>query len=448
MSLLLTVVVIFLGSILGKYLFKNWYNHLTIYCLIFGGSLFLFELKLLPYYDLTSSAWFVIIAAFISFLMGILTIFSARSLSRENPSQIEKSLINLKIFADDGKILKYTVLLFGIISMYSAIELWMIFIKQFGSIPGVLLNGEVIYRMNVQGKIKSNTPYLHLLGFVAIFLAGIYTAYKKKFTFLSFLPVLSIILREIAGAGRAGMLFALAQFTFSFLLFKNLLQYDLSIVYKFRKSSAIIGLIILIFVFVGGASIVKLTRITDEASPTYSGASKELRENKGNVLISPSMYLYLSSDVGVLSKYLSSDGEKTGFGQNTFLTIYNFLGKFNFIEKQSEYQEGYYIPMWTNTGTYLRELHADFGVPGILLGPYLLGLLITWLWFKFYEKKSLIVFAFLVNLNIIIGFSFFVMATRVLYWSTSLVLILIFIPFLEKIAVMNSYKKSISGEPV
>jgi len=442
MSLLLIAVMVFLGMILGRFLFKHWFNHLTLYCFIFGGSLFLYELKLLPYIDLTPYAWLLMLASFLCFLVGILTIISARNLYKENATFIEKSDISLKIFIDDGKTLKYAIIIFSIISLYSAIELWMIFINQFGSIPAVLLNGEVIYRMNVSGKIKDNTPYLHLLGFVAIFLSGIYTAYKKKFTLLTFLPLLSIILREIASAGRAGMLFAIMQFAFSFFLFKHLLDNDLKQRFKFSKISAFVGAIILLVLFIGGSSLVKATRVSDDTSSSYSGASKELRQTRGNIIISPSLYLYLSSDVGVLSKYLSSKGESTGFGQNTFLTLYTFLAKLDVMQNPNIYQRGYFIPMWSNTGTYLRELHADFGIAGILLGPYLLGLLITWLWFKFYEKKGLIVFSFLVNLNIIVGFSFFVIATRVLYWSTSLVLILLIIPILERIAAFIYVQKT------
>lgn len=434
MSLLLIAVIIILGIVLGKYLFKHWFNHLTLYCLIFGGSLFLYELKLLPYIDLTPYTWILMLSAFLSFFLGILTIITARHLYKESPISVEKSNISLKIFADDGATLKLTIFIFGIISLYSAVELWMIFIKQFGSIPAVLLNGEVIYRMNVGGKIKGNTPYLHLLGFVAIYLSGIYTAYKKKFTLLTFLPLVSIILREIAGAGRAGMLFALMQFILSFFLFKHLLSNDLKERFKFSKISALVGAMILLIIFVGGSTLVKATRVSDVASTTYSAASKELRQTRGNLIISPSLYLYLSSDVGVFSKYLSSEGERTPFGQNTFMTFYNFLGKLNIVQKPHEFQRGYFVPMWTNTGTYLRELHADFGPVGVFLGPYLLGLLITWLWFKFLEKKSLITFVFLVNLNIIVAFSFFVMATRVLYWFTSLVLIIILIPVLERVA--------------
>jgi oligosaccharide repeat unit polymerase len=444
MSLLVIAVIIFLGTILGKFLFKHWLNHLSLYCIVFGGSLFLYELKLLPYIDLTPYAWLLMLYAFLSFLIGILTIVSARNLYRKNPISVERSDIALKIFADNGTTLKITIFIFSIISLYSAIELWMIFINKFGSIPAVLLNGEVIYRMNVSGKIKGNTPYLHLLGFAAIFLSGIYTAYKKKFTLLTFFPLVSIILREIAGAGRAGMLFALMQFILSFLLFKHLLSTDLNQRFKFSKASAIVGAAILLLLFIGGSTLVKATRVSDVGSSTYSAASKELRQTRGNLIISPSLYLYLSSDVGVFCKYLSSEGERTPFGQNTFMTAYNFLGKMNIVQKPHEFQKGYYIPMWTNTGTYLRELHADFGPVGVFLGPYLLGLLITWLWFKFLEKKSLITFVFLVNLNLIVGFSFFVMATRVLYWFTSLVLIIVLIPVLERVAQLVKNQRNAS----
>ena len=136
------------------------------------------------------------------------------------------------------------------------------------------------------------------------------------------------------------------------------------------------------------ASLVRISRnIGTETSESYEGTSNELRQFKDNLIISPSLYLYLSSDVGVLSQYLRSEGtsypemDYTQFGQNTFLPVYNFLSKFGFIDRVSGYQRGYFIPMWTNTGTYIRELHADFGITGILLGPYLIGLLITWIAF-------------------------------------------------------------------
>ena len=439
MSLIIIFVISFLGILLGKFLFKHWFNHLTLYCFIFGGSIFLYEMKLLPYVDIIPFTWFIIISAFLSFLMGILTIIAARNLYREKPTHIEHSDIMLTIFSDDGKVLKYSILFFSFISLYAAVEFWMVLIRQFGSIPAVFLNAQVIYRLNISGKLSGTTPYIYLVGYVAVFLAGIYTAYKGKFTLLAFIPIFSLILRDLAGSGRAGMLFALMEFIFTIILFRYLLNKDRLRRFKFSKLSIIIVSAILLGLFIASASLVKVSRGVVKAE-NYSGASRELRQTRDNLILSPSLYLYLSSDVGVLSKYFSSDGEDTPFGQNTFMTAYLFLSKFNIVERPHEFQKGYFIPMWTNTGTYIRELHADFGMLGVLLGPFLLGLLMTWFWFKFFENHSLIALAFLVYLNIIVGFSFFVMATRVIYWSTSLLMLILFLPILQKLAVYNKRK--------
>jgi len=176
------------------------------------------------------------------------------------------------------------------------------------------------------------------------------------------------------------------------------------------------------------------------------GASKELRGAKENLIISPSVYLYASSNIGVLTKYLESQGENTRFGEHSLHSVYLLLAKFKLVEKPLPFQKGYYIPLWTNNGTYLRELHADFGVVGVFLGPFLLGLLLTWLWFKFYEGKSLIVFALLVHFFLIVGFSFLLMVTRFYYWTIGLSIILISIPIIEYIASLRELKIKIASE--
>ena len=446
MSLLLISVVIFLGAILGKHLFRYWFNHLTIFCLIFGGSIFLYELKLLPYIDLTEISWLVIILSFTSFLMGILTVISARKLKGNTSNYPEQSIFSMKLFSDEGKTLKYAVLILGLITLYSAIELWMILINQFGSIPGVLLNAKAIYRLNIEGKITGNTPYIFLFGFVGVFLSGIYIAYKGKFKIIALIPLISIILRDLATSGRVAMLFGLFEFAFSFFLFRHILKNDPLKRFRFSKTNAIIGLIVIISLFTLASSLVRLSR-GDIGSESISGANRGLLQTRTNLFISPSVYLYASSCPGVLTKYLSLEGENTKFGQHTFQSVYLFLAKLGVIPKPFEYQKGYYFPMWSNNGTFVRELHADFGTTGILLVPYLLGLIITWLWFRFHEKKELIVFAFLVYLNIIIGFSFLLMVTRFIYWTVGLTLTLISVPILEKIAQMISIEKRSFIEP-
>ena len=106
MSLIIIFVITFLGTLLGKFLFKKWLNHLTMYFFLFGSSIFLYELKLLPYIDIVPFAWFIVIISFLSFLFGTLTIVSARNLYSNSPTVIEKSDVSLKIFNDGGKTLK------------------------------------------------------------------------------------------------------------------------------------------------------------------------------------------------------------------------------------------------------------------------------------------------------------------------------------------------------
>ena len=410
MLVLLVAVISLLGIILGKLLFRKWVNHLTLYCFVMGGLIFLYELKLLPYHDIIPEAWFFIIGSSISFLLGILTIISARNLFPS--AQLLDSLkreITLRIFADNGKTLKYTVLFFSFIGLFVAVQRWYVLINLFGSIPGVLANAAIVYRLNVHREIKEFIPILPYFVYVAVFFSGIYTAYKGRFSYITFLPFIGIILKELTYFGRGEMLFSLMEFSFSFFLFRHLLSEDPSKRFRFSRANAFFAATLLVLLMVVSASLIRVSRGSYE---NYRGASKELKQLEENFIISPSIYLYLSSDIGVFSKYIEKGEESAKFGQNTFLIVYEFLSRLNVVEKPNVFQKGYFIPMWTNTGTYIRELHADFGVIGVFLVPFLLGLLITWLWFKFYEEKSLVVFTFLVYLYVVVGFSFLVMSSR------------------------------------
>ena len=184
MILLLVFVISALGIILGKLLFQKWVNHLTIYCFIWGGLIFLYELKLLPYPDIIPLAWFYIVLAFLAFLFGVLTVVSARNLYPGRHTKIENKDLPLKILSDDGKTLKYSIIFFSIISLYAGIQHWMVLIDKFGSILGVFINANKVYRLTSKGEIEGIVPYISTLGYVSIFLAGIYTAYKGKFSFL------------------------------------------------------------------------------------------------------------------------------------------------------------------------------------------------------------------------------------------------------------------------
>lgn len=449
MSILLILVISTLGIISGKIIFKKWFNHLTIYCIIMGGTVYLYELKLLPYPDLIPLAWLYIIITFISFLFGILTITSGRNVFQKDQPLSQSLLLDVPILKDGGKAVKYSLFFLSVVTLLAAIQHWIVLINMFGSIPAVLLNAAIIYTLSLYGDVEGVIPYLSYIGYVAIFFSGIYTAYKGKFTLLTFFPFVGIIIKEIAVVGRAGILFALLEFVFTFFLFRHLLTTDVAKRFKFSKTNGIFAATILLTFIIATASLIKIIRGSTE---TYAARSTELSQFRDNIILTPTLYLYLSSDPGVLSKYLqskenfNSEVQLTKVGQNTFYPIYSLLAKFGLGERVPGYQKPYYLTAWTNTGTYIRELHADFGIIGTLLGAYLLGLSITFLWFKFYEKRSMIVLALLVYFNLIVGFSFLVMVTRLLYWFISLVVIILFVPILNRLSSAILSKSELSRE--
>jgi oligosaccharide repeat unit polymerase len=431
MSLLLVFIISLLGIMLGKLLFRSWINHLTLYCLIMGGLIFLYELKLLPYPDIIPIVWFFISASFLSFLFGIITITTAKNLYAKKQLFSPQSTVSLPVFNDNGRALKYSIVFFSILGLLAAIQRWYVLINMFGSIPAVLVNANVVYSLKVHKEVKEFMPILPSFIYVAIFFSGIYTAYKGKFSRLTFLPFLVIVLKQMTDFGRAELLLILMEFFFSFFLFRQLLRADSFHRYKFSRKNAIAASVLLLILLIATASFIRLTRGSFE---NYRGANRELKQLNKSYIISPSIYLYFSSDVGVLTKYFESSGEDTKFGENTFFIVHVFLSRLGIRERPAVFQKGYFIPMWTNTGTYIRELYADFGVVGVFFVPYLIGLIITWLWFKFYEENSLIVFALLVYFYLIIGFSFLVMVTRLNQWYISLFIIIIYLPVLEKLA--------------
>jgi len=430
MSILFTVIVVISALFLGKYLFKKWFNHLSLYSLIWGVMIILYELKIIPYIDLTFETWVVIVSSYFSFLLGIFTLKTARDSLGRTEVTFEQSNFHIDIFRDNGRLIRWFIFAFSLIGILSALQHWMVLIDEFGSVINVLINSYKIYRMRLLGEIKGVVPYLWLFGYFGVALAGIYTAYKNRITFLSLLPLIAVILKESARFTRAGILFALLEFLLSFMFFRHLLSKTDTKTFGFNKLKIIPSILIIAIILFPGASLVKIARNPTE---TFQGTQSSLTKHEGGILISPSLYFYMSSHLGVLDRYLDKDNENLIFGAQTFFTFYSILQKFNLVDRPDYQAKGYFIPYWSNSATYLRDLHSDFGYSGILLFPFLLGLLTTFFWYRFYEYYQIIDLVVMIFLNLIIGFSFFKLVIQVPNWTFGLLIVSLTLIFIEKI---------------
>lgn len=445
--LLLTIVAILSLSI-SKYYFGKWFNHLAIYTSIWFGLIFLYELKLLKYVEINTETWFVITVSFSSFLFGTLIYKYARRAAGFSPTTTSRSLFDNPLFEKNGTILKVAILVTGLIGLLGALQHWVQLINKFGSIPQVFVFANIIYQARVQGEYFDALPYVSTFSFVSIFLAGIYCAYKNKISLIVLLPFIAVVLEAFANVGRASILFAFVEFISAFFLGRYGNKREGGKFFK-AKGTLIFNLLFLLIIIIISANFVKSLRAVNE---NFKESSNVIKNTNLFGVITPSIYLYLSSDIGVLNKFLEHNNEVARFGENTFMPVYNILAKFHFVGKPNTYQKGYYIPMWVNTGTYLRESIADFGVFGATLYPFLLGLLISLFWFRFIESNKIEYLIMLVFFFIIIFFTFLMNITRMGSWFLSIVLLFLIIPLLQwvgsnflnksKMQIENSAKRN------
>ncbi len=436
MFLIIIIILLTLpGIYLGRYLLGSYFNHITIYTVIWGGMLFFYHLGFIKYYPLSFETWTYIIVAYLSLILGTITVLVGRNIFNNHDSNnTNDSPVNYEFLY--SKKIKYVIIIYSVIGLFSGIQHWMILLKMYGTIPNILLHGNEIYRMRVEQGIPGLIPYIQSFSYVALLLVGMYAAAKKSLPWFVILPFIGVILKQLANFSRAGVLLGFVMFISSYYLTKNIYSIGTQNDFKKKKNKNLVLIVVILSLLIGSAVFIRAFRGTVES---FSGSSRALNSLHSNLLISPSIYLYMSAHVGVFNKYLKlGEEESEVIGKNTFLPVYNFLSKFGIVKHFRQYQRGYYIPVWTNTGTYLRELYADFGIAGILIVPYLLGMLVTVLLNLADKKKSIIYLSLSVYLLIIIIFSFLVMVSRLGVYYFSLIITLPTLAMLVKKTNINT----------
>lgn len=420
MTSVITIIIFTFSLLLGKTLFGKWFNHLSLYVGVWVPMILLYEMKLIRYNDLTPSTLVIIFLSYFCFLLGILTYVSAKE-----KVSVKENTVNINnidwLLSNNGKNLRLITWVTSMIALAAVIQNWMILIKMFGDVTTVLINASVVYRLRIERKIEGQIPYLFLFGYVSIFFTAMYTALKNKFSFISFFPIVPVILKEVSQVSRAGIFFAMFEYLITFLLFKSYLKkHNPDLVVKSNKK-LYLGVALILTVIIISASLVRISRGSVES---IEGATSQLKSQEDNLFLSPTMYLYFSGHIGGLNKFLQADKEKTLFAEHTLFSVYSIISKYNIIKRPTDYNKGYFIPTWINTTTYIKELYQDYGYAGSLIFIFFLGQFMTFFYFKFLQKGNLYNFIILVFMYLIIAFSNIVLVTRLSYWYLVLLFLL------------------------
>ena len=431
MTSLFVLIIGFCSIILSKHYFGKWFNHISLYSAIWSLMIFLFDLRLISYLELSDKTWFVIVGAYIAFILGVLTILSARRVFNKTNSFPTVPDFTSVLFSNNAKKLKIIILILSIVGILSALQHWKVLFDEYGNLVNIMIEAFKIYRTRTEGDLEGVVPYIWLTIHAGVVLAGLYTAYKKRITILALLPILALLLKEIANFSRAGILLGFVEYFVSFMLMRHYLSAQLRSTIKAKKLGIIFTIIVVFTLMALSASAIRYLR---HPIDEMKGSTKELSTFKGSFFLSPGIYLYASSHVAVLDKHLQEEAQAKLVGNKTISPIYRFLSGFDLVEKPEYHQKGYYIPQWTNTGTYLRDIHADFSYWGVFLIPFIIGLVTTYYWFKFYETGLLSNYIILVYMYLIICMSFLFMATSHPAWMIIFPIVLISVLFMERSA--------------
>lgn len=417
---MLPVLILFglFTLLVGRLQFGSWINPVTAYSAIWTVTLSLYELRMIYYYPTEPETWAIIFAAWISFFLGCLAVTSARFATGRPVSLTVPAGGGGEFPQAEIVLLRRVLWVLNAVALIIAVQHVLVILKKFGSLTNIILFGQLVYEMRVHKGIEGGVPYLGSVMLSGSLLGGIYSSALGRVKLVGVLPVAIAVAVSIAEMGRSTMLISAIMFVSGYVLDKRRVRVtNLSSLSSVRVRRFIsIGLAVLLVV--GGAELVRSSRKPFE---TIAGASRTLSKLKGGAIVTPSLYLYLTTDHAVLNQYLHRDVEHPMMGAFTFAPFWRILYKLGFDTYVDQYQRFYNTPVPGNTATYLRELHADWGLPGVVFGPFLLGLLVTHFWFRAVQRHRMVDHVLAAHFFVAVAMSTFYVVTQVGYWVGSLI---------------------------
>jgi oligosaccharide repeat unit polymerase len=91
------------------------------------------------------------------------------------------------------------------------------------------------------------------------------------------------------------------------------------------------------------------------------------------------LFWYLASPLAAFNELLTSFDGHHHLGQYTFFPLYKWLSRFHLAPEAdiSVFGEFVLVPYLANTYTYLQNFYEDFGLVGVTVAPYILGLTVS-----------------------------------------------------------------------
>jgi oligosaccharide repeat unit polymerase len=365
----LYLILTLLGLFYSKVFYNTYFSPVGIYSLIWNGLLFLACLPIVDYTPILFEAHLIFISSFFLFVFGDFLISSLR-VFRKNKIEKEEKIYSQEKFNLMYNSLSSFIWILFILSLIGL--LWFIYdtvrVKGF-----IALLSPAIFRA-IQVDIENNlSSYLISLSLAASLLTGIEIS-QKGFNLIRGLLVLfpSVVFSYITGSRFLALMSFFLFISPIFLIysqknFKDKKRFK-SPYYRKLFIKIFIGIIIFSIFFM----FVYNLRSSFQESPLRAFALVPIPDS---ILL---LYIYVTGPFYAFSVEFKRTSSLM-FGQNILTPIAKILALFKIVNldlkelKTITIRAFANIPFPFNTYTYLYDWYKDFGIIGILIGPFILG---------------------------------------------------------------------------
>jgi len=243
--LVLYVLLAIGGLFLSKFCFRTFWAPLGFFSMVWGGTIILYNIGILPYPDLSFKTHLVLILNLSSFSLACLTIGFKNKLF--NTQRVTSD----DVIASQQKQIKLLILVGSILSIIGAVLALVVILRFFG---------ELVFSIDVRNFITTHSQeigktwlsYVFLLGvnFVTAALSGLYLARFSSSYLPAFLPIVAIIIFSFAELSRDKIYEILIIYVLFFVLSKIIFRWKMNII------KIIVPLMLLIICFVVIISII------------------------------------------------------------------------------------------------------------------------------------------------------------------------------------------------
>ena len=375
--------------IYSKRKYKNIYNPIGIYVIVWQIVLSLHQSGLIFFYKLTLFTWIIIFGMQIAYICGCVFGYKISS-HHKNTGQYKNNVLRTA--------LKKWIIITTIIAGMAILINTLYVTKVYGlDLLGNLTN---IYSDRVNNKIDvESIPYLSSFIYITFSLCGIYLK-KYGFSALIIPAFVLIFVNSLTSGGRAGIVFATIIMFSSYQLTDKICKKSSINETKKSKKNRILILIAAI-ALIGMIIVISNQRV---AGQTTRYATEQFTNIFGNNVLVYKVLTYITGPIGALNEYLKTC--EFNFGQNTFLMFYNLLARFGLIERIDQYQEFFNTPLSCNVATWIREVIEDFTVVGGLFTATILGCIVSFFYKRLKKWNNIndIIIVYIFFLVIILSF--------------------------------------------